>query len=167
MTVQPLIQPLEIRSFASHFATGVAVVTTRSADGAPFGLTMNAVTSLSLNPPLLLICLNNDSSTLRALSESDRFCLHYLASHQQDLSSLFSTKADNKFAELNYSIGALGCPILAGVVAASECEVISKYPGGDHTIVVGTVRSIIVNGGEPLIYHRGQYFDLTELRKSA
>lgn len=167
MIVQPLIQPSELRSFASHFATGVAVVTTRAAGGAAFGLTMNAVTSLSLNPPLLLICLNNGSSTLKALNESNCFCLHYLASHQQSLSSLFSTKVGNKFAELEYSIGTLGCPILADVVAASECEVVSKYPGGDHTIVVGTVRSIVVNGGEPLVYHRGQYFDLSELRKSA
>lgn len=167
MITQPFIQPSEIRAFAGHFATGVAVVTTRGSDGVAFGLTMNAVTSLSLNPPLFLICLSNDSSTLKALNESNCFCIHYLASHQQHLSSLFSTKLDNKFAELRYSIGPLGCPILADVVAASECEVVSKYPGGDHTIVVGTVRSIVVNGGQPLVYHRGQYFDLSEIRKSA
>lgn len=167
MIVQPLIQPLELRSFAGHFATGVAVVTTRDGEGAAFGLTMNAVTSLSLSPPLLLICLDNGSTTLKAMNESNHFCLHYLASDQQHLSALFSTKSDNKFASLDYAIGAFGCPVLSGVVAASECEVLSKYPGGDHTIVVGSVKSIVVNGGEPLVYHRGQYFDLSEPRKCA
>lgn len=167
MTVASLIHPTELRSFASHFATGVAVVTTRDAAGAPFGLTMNAVTSLSLNPPLLLVCLQNDSTTLKALHESNCFGLHYLASDQQALSALFSTKAERKFAGLDFATGSLGCPILGGVVAASECEVVNTYPGGDHTIVVGAVRSIIVSGGEPLVYHRGQYFDLSDLRRSA
>lgn len=167
MTVESLIQPAELRSFASHFATGVAVVTTRDAAGAPFGLTMNAVTSLSLNPPLLLVCLQNDSTTLGALNESHCFGLHYLATGQQALSALFSTKAENKFAGLDYAIGMLGCPILSGVVAASECEVVNRYPGGDHTIIVGAVRSIIVSGGQPLVYHRGQYFDLADQRRSA
>ena len=167
MNVKPLIQPVELRQFAGHFATGVAVVTTRSKDGVASGLTMNAVTSLSLDPPLLLICLANNSTTLQTLGESEAFCLHYLAADQKEVSATFATKSDDKFAGLSYSIGALGSPVLDGVVAASECEVVNTYPGGDHTIVVGAVRSIVVNGGDPLVYHRGQYFDLTEIRKSA
>lgn len=167
MSVSPFIQSSDLRAFAGHFATGVAVVTTRDADGGCFGLTMNAVTSLSLNPPLLLICLDNNSSTLEALNESNHFCLHFLAADQQDISSLFSKKLEDKFAALSYRFGELGSPILSGVVAASECEVVSKYPGGDHTIIVGSVKAVTVNGGEPLLYHRGQYVNLVDHKKSA
>ena len=167
MGVSNFIQPSELRAFAGNFATGVAVVTTRDAGGRCYGLTMNAVTSLSLNPPLLLICLDNASSTLRALEESNHFCLHFLAADQQPISNLFSTKVDDKFASLTYSIGEFGSPVLFGVVAAGECQVASKYPGGDHTIVVGAVRAMSVSGGEPLVYHRGQYASLVGHRKSA
>lgn len=167
MSVSNFIQPSELRAFAGNFATGVAVVTTRDAGGRCFGLTMNAVTSLSLNPPLLLICLDNASSTLRALEESNHFCLHFLAADQQPISNLFSTKVEDKFASLTYSIGEFGSPVLFGVVAAGECQVASKYPGGDHTIVVGAVRAMSVSGGEPLLYHRGQYASLVGHRKSA
>lgn len=167
MSVSNFIQPSDLRVFAGNFATGVAVVTTRDRDGRCYGLTMNAVTSLSLNPPLLLICLDNESSTLRALEDSNHFCLHFLAADQHSISNLFSTKADDKFAALPYAIGEFGSPILSGVVAAGECEVVSQYPGGDHTIVVGAVRAMSVRGGEPLLYHRGQYASLVEHRKSA
>lgn len=167
MSVSNLIQPSDIRTFAGNFATGVAVVTTRSAHGRCYGLTMNAVTSLSLNPPLLLICLDNESSTLRALEESNHFCLHFLAADQQPISNLFSTKAEDKFASLPYTIGEFGSPVLSGVVAASECKVVSKYPGGDHTIVVGAVQAVSIEGGEPLLYHRGQYASLVGHRRSA
>jgi len=87
MSVSNFIQPSELRAFAGNFATGVAVVTTRGADGRCCGLTMNAVTSLSLSPPLLLICLDNEASTLRALEESNHFCLHFLAADQQAISA--------------------------------------------------------------------------------
>ncbi len=167
MSVSNIIQPSELRTFAGNFATGVAVVTTRGTDGRCYGLTMNAVTSLSLNPPLLLICLDNESSTLRALNESNHFCLHFLAADQQPISNLFSTKAEDKFASLPYAIGEFGSPVLSGVVAAGECQVVSMYPGGDHTIVVGAVRAMSISGGEPLLYHRGQYASLVEHRKSA
>lgn len=167
MKVERLIQSSDLRAFAGHFATGVAVVTTRDAGGACYGLTMNAVTSLSLNPPLLLICLDNESSTLRAMRESNHFCLHFLAAGQEALSNLFSTKRDDKFATLDYAVGEFGTPVLSDVIAASECEVVSKYPGGDHTIIVGAVKAVTVSGGEPLLYHRGQYASLNEQRKSA
>jgi flavin reductase (DIM6/NTAB) family NADH-FMN oxidoreductase RutF len=167
MSVSTFVQPSDLRAFAGNFATGVAVVTTRNAKGACFGLTMNAVTSLSLNPPLLLICLANGSSTLGALHESGRFCLHFLASNQQDLSGLFSKKIEEKFTGLSYRIGELGSPVLAGVVAASECDVLNKYPGGDHTIIVGAVKTVSVTGGEPLLYHRGEYASLVERREIA
>jgi flavin reductase (DIM6/NTAB) family NADH-FMN oxidoreductase RutF len=155
-----LLDATEFRAFAGHFATGVAVVTTRDGCGKPNGLTINAVTSLSLDPPLLLICLANDSSTLAAINQSAAFCVHYLAADQQTLSNHFARKLDDKFLESSHSIGGSGCPILEGVVAYCECEVQGSYPGGDHTILVGAVTRTSVTGGDPLIYHRGRYHGL-------
>jgi flavin reductase (DIM6/NTAB) family NADH-FMN oxidoreductase RutF len=104
---------------------------------------------------------------LEVLRESKHFCLHYLASNQEALSRLFSTKADSKFDEVRYSIGELGSPVLEGVVAASQCAVVGQYPGGDHTIIIGSVKSVTINGGSPLLYHRGRYAHLADQQKSA
>ncbi|HWW49376.1 MAG TPA: flavin reductase family protein [Xanthobacteraceae bacterium] len=167
MVVDRLIQSSELRAFAGHFATGVAVVTTSDASGACYGLTMNAVTSLSLDPPLLLICLAHSSSTLKALRQSGYFCLHFLSSEQQAISDLFSKKTDDKFSTLTFTRGDFGSPVLSGVIAASECEVTSTYPGGDHTIVIGAVKTVAAPGGTPLLYHRGRYTQLAEHKKIA
>ncbi len=151
------IQPAALRQFAGHFPTGVAVVTTRDRQGKLYGVTINAVTSLSLTPPLLLICLDNRSNTLSAISENGSFCLHYLEANQTHISRVFASKSDDKFAEIGMRISEAGNPILDGVIAASECRVTQSYPGGDHTIVVGSIERLEVGGGEPLLYHRGGY----------
>lgn len=151
------VQPSDLRQFASHFPTGVAVVTTRDRNGKSYGVTINAVTSLSLTPPLLLICLDNRSNTLTAISESGTFCLHYLEANQSHISRVFASKSDDKFAEISARMSDGGNPVLDGVLAASECRVTQTYPGGDHTIIVGMVETIQMGGGEPLLYHRGGY----------
>lgn len=150
----------ELRTFASNFATGVAIVTTTDGQGNLCGLTLNSVTSVSLDPPLLLVCLANDSSTLAALNRSNSFCVHYLSAEQQALSNRFAKKLDDKFSDVSHSIGETGCPIIEGVVAFCECEVEGRFPGGDHTIVVGAVKRTSVLGGEPLVFHRGRYVNL-------
>lgn len=151
------VQPSDLRQFAGHFPTGVAVVTTRDLQGKSYGVTINAVTSLSLTPPLLLICLDKCSNTLAAIAESGTFCLHYLEANQSHVSRVFASKSDDKFAEIASRLSEAGNPILDGVLAASECRVTETYPGGDHTIVVGMVERIQMGGGEPLLYHRGGY----------
>jgi flavin reductase (DIM6/NTAB) family NADH-FMN oxidoreductase RutF len=167
MNVTPIIQPSDLRTFAGNFPTGIAVVTLCDSKGDCFGVTMNSVTTLSLSPPLLLICLDNTSNTLSALSETSHFCLHYLAEHQSDLSNIFASKRNDKFATLDYSISELGCPLIPGVVATSECRVVNTYPGGDHTIVIGQLQNINIHGGEPLLFHRGSYASVMPLKKTA
>lgn len=160
MKIAKTVQPDELRRFAGQFPTGVAVVTTRDRSGRKHGITINAVTSLSLDPALLLVCLDSRSNTLTALLESGCFCLHFLRTDQEPLSRAFARKHDDKFGDLDFEIGRTGSPVLGDVVAAGECRVSASYPGGDHVIVVAAVEHVRVAGGEPLIFHRGRYASL-------
>ena len=166
MAVARIVEPSELRAFAGQFPTGVAVVTTRDPGGRNHGVTINAVTSLSLEPALLVICLDNSSNTLRALLDSGSFCLHFLGAHQEHLSRAFAVKDDDKFGQIPFEVGLSGSPILGDVVAAGECRVQAQHPGGDHTIIVAAVERVHVAGGEPLIFHLGLYVNL-ELQKLA
>src|SRR3546814_5905849 len=104
MNVISMIKPSELRSFAGHFPTGIAVITVRNSQGECHGLTMNSVTTLSLTPPLMLICLDNASNTLQALDDATHFCVHYLAEDQPEISNLFASKtAARKSTRLNSS----------------------------------------------------------------
>lgn len=147
----------DFRRFAGTFPTGVAVVTTRDESGRLYGTTMNAITSLSLEPPLYLMCFGTHSSTLAVLSRTRSFCLNFLSAHQENLARLFASKIEDKMAGVASSPGRNGLPILDGVVAACEGQVIASYPGGDHIIIVGSVNHAHVTDGEPLLFHRGQY----------
>jgi flavin reductase (DIM6/NTAB) family NADH-FMN oxidoreductase RutF len=157
MSVSAPITSGELRSFAGHFATGVAVVTTRSPEGELCGVTINAVTSLSLDPPLFLICLDHKSNTLAALLGSGHFGLHFLSREQAEISKIFASKRPNKFDEIDYTIGEGGSPLIDGVLAAAECRLSEICAGGDHTIIIGQVEKVHVHGGEPLLFHRGAY----------
>lgn len=161
MTISP-ITASDLRTFAGQFATGVAVVTTRSPEGDLSGITINAVTSLSLTPPLFLICLDHKSNTLGALLASGRFALHFLARGQEHISGVFASKSGDKFGQVDYSIGENGSPIIKGTLAAAECSLAEICPGGDHTIIIGQVEKVHIHGGEPLLYHRGAYAALEE-----
>jgi len=151
--------PDEFRACFRLWPTGVSVVTTRDAQGRAYGVTMNSVTSVSLEPPLLLMCLRNDSETLAAMRESGIFCVNFLASGQEEISNRFAHKRPDKFKDLATHDGRLGAPVLEGVLAALECRVDEVYPGGDHQIVLGE----LVQGtrhnpdAAPLVYFDGRY----------
>jgi flavin reductase (DIM6/NTAB) family NADH-FMN oxidoreductase RutF len=148
-----------LRTFAGTFVTGVAVITARTRDARCHGLTMNSVTSLSLEPPLYLICLDNRSNTLTAVVDSERFAINFLASHQANMSQRFASKEVDKFGGIDHRLGELGCPLLDEVVAACECCVSAVHPGGDHKIIIGTVEHIHIFGGDPLVFHKGKYIE--------
>ncbi len=167
MNVVSMVKPAELRTFAGNFPTGIAVITVRDSQGECHGLTMNSVTTLSLTPPLMLICLDNASNTLQALDDAAHFCIHYLAEDQQEISNLFASKAIDKFSALSYAVSELGCAVIDGVVAHAECEVVDRYPGGDHTIVIGRLQNAMVTGGSPLVFHRGTYATIGPLKKIA
>jgi flavin reductase (DIM6/NTAB) family NADH-FMN oxidoreductase RutF len=155
------MQAAELRHAAGHFATGVAVITTRDENGEFYGLTMNAVTCLSLEPPLFLICVDNKSDTLPVLLESRVFAINILAHDQETLSRVFASKGKDKFEGIGYHIGETGAPLLNDTLAAIECRISETYPGGDHVVILGRVERIEVNDkSEPLLFYRGGYAEL-------
>lgn len=158
------LTPELFRKACGFWATGVSIVTTCDVDQTPYGLTMNAVTSLSLNPPLFLICVDNNSDTLEPMRRSGVFCINVLSLGQQALSNGFAKKNPNKFEGVGFDRGSTGAPLLHGRLMAIECTVTASYPGGDHQIFVGEVRAITLPGPDtlaPLLYFRGAYSQVT------
>jgi flavin reductase (DIM6/NTAB) family NADH-FMN oxidoreductase RutF len=148
------------RDTMGHFATGVCVVTAAGADG-PAGLTTNAVASLSLAPPLLLVCFDNASRTLPVVRETRRFAVNVLRAGQEDVAALFASKrvARDKFAAVTHTVES-GVPVLDGALAWLACDLYALHPGGDHTIGIGAVTDSEVAGGEPLVFYRGAFRSL-------
>ncbi len=145
----------------SHFASGVTVVTTEH-EGTPYGMTVASFASLSLNPPLVLVCIEKAVKTHDALAGAQQFGVSILAQSQAELSGRFaSKKIDDKFAGVSTTPGeSLGVPLLDGAICAIECRVHSQLPGGDHTIFVGEVMSVRAADDAPLVYFRSGYRQL-------
>src|SRR5690242_16155930 len=150
----------EFRNAMSHFATGVTVVTSVGADGAPVGTTANAVTSLSLAPPLVLVCFDLGSATLAAIRGHGAFAVNVLGHRQRHLSANFARRGlAAAWDGVRHHRGPTGSPRLADVIAVIECTVERSFPGGDHEIVIGRVRHVESGGDEatPLLFWRGEY----------
>jgi flavin reductase (DIM6/NTAB) family NADH-FMN oxidoreductase RutF len=145
------------RDVIGHFATGVAIVTCAGPDG-PAGMTTNAVTSLSLDPLLLLVCFDNDSRTLPVVRAVGRFAVNVLRSGQEDLARVFASKrvAREKFEAVTHEV-AHGVPVIDGALAWLACDLRELHPGGDHTIGIGAVTHVGADAGDPLVFHRGAY----------
>jgi flavin reductase (DIM6/NTAB) family NADH-FMN oxidoreductase RutF len=151
------LEPREIRNVMSHFATGVTVVTTKNKSGMPFGLTANALTSLSLNPPLLLVCIDKGAQCYSCFEESGVFGVNVLSEEQEELSRHFATKGGEKFKGLNWHMGEYGVPNLDGAMGHIQCKVVGNHEGGDHTIFVGEILSATATGDRPLLFFKGEY----------
>jgi 3-hydroxy-9,10-secoandrosta-1,3,5(10)-triene-9,17-dione monooxygenase reductase component len=154
------------RAVMGHFATGVAVVTARDDQGA-VGMTTNALTSLSLDPRLLLVCFDNAARTLPVVRETGRFAVSILRAGQEHLSGRFASKlpVDEKFDDVAHRL-LDGVPILDGALAWLVCDLRELLPGGDHTIGIGAVTGMGHDEGDPLVWHRGAYWTLTGPRRS-
>lgn len=143
----------------SHFASGVTVVTTEL-EGKPFGMTVASFSSLSLNPPLVLICIEKIVKTHDAIASSGKFGVSILRSDQQDISSRFASRAEDKFTGIDVRRGTLGLPLIAGALTTIECSVENRLPGGDHTIFIGKVVDAQTTEGNPLLYFRSGYREM-------
>jgi flavin reductase (DIM6/NTAB) family NADH-FMN oxidoreductase RutF len=145
------------RDVIGRFASGVAIVTCQGTGG-PAGLTTNAVTSLSLDPLLLLVCFDNSSRTLPVVREARRFAVNVLRAGQEDLAATFASKrvAEEKFDAVTHRV-AHGVPVLDDALAWVACELTELVPGGDHTIGIGAVVAGGASEGEPLVFYRGGY----------
>ena len=157
------ISSSEFRRAMGHFATGVTIVTSVDEEGEPVGTTASAVSSLSLNPPLVLVCFDLGSLTLRAIRGHGAFVVNVLAAPQEHLSANFARRGLAAVWDgVRHRPGPTGSPRLDGVLAVLECTVEHSLPGGDHEIVVGRVHDVEVSYDDaaPLLYWRGSYLSL-------
>ncbi len=158
-----MVTEAAFRHILGHFATGVTVVTGRDAAGEPRGFTANAFTSLSLDPPLVLVCVDERSHTYPALMQEDAvFAVNILAREQESISRLFASKRADKFDLIACRTGALGAPLLEDTLAYLECRVVERHVGGDHVILVGSVQHLGTDDSavQPLLHYRGEYRSL-------
>jgi len=154
------IEKNELRRVMGHFATGVTVITSIRSSGELHGLTANAFTSVSLIPPLLLVCVDKKAESYPCFDESKIFTVNVLAADQEALSRRFAVTGGDKFTGVSYKIGANGAPILEGALAYLECKVTQKIDGGDHTIYLGEIEQAETKEGKPLLFFRGGYREL-------
>jgi 3-hydroxy-9,10-secoandrosta-1,3,5(10)-triene-9,17-dione monooxygenase reductase component len=151
----------EFRGVMGHFATGVTVLTTHDGDGHLYGLTANAVSSVSLDPPLLLCCVDKKAESYPAFSASRVFTVNILSNQQEIVSRRFAKSGGDKFGGMGYRLGANGAPVLNDCLAHIECEVRHEFDAGDHTIFVGEpVDMAMDQETDPLVYFRGGYRNL-------
>jgi flavin reductase (DIM6/NTAB) family NADH-FMN oxidoreductase RutF len=151
------IEKNELRRVMGHFATGVTVITTCDEQGRPFGLTANAVTSVSLVPPLILICVDKKADTYPYFDRSKVFAINVLSDEQETISRRFATSGIEKFDGIGYRKSDIGCAILDNAVGHIDCRIVQSYDAGDHTIYVGEVEGADAQDVPPLLFFRGGY----------
>lgn len=148
------------RRACARFATGITIVTVLDALAHPHGVTINSFTSVSLEPPLVLVSIDLKNAILGHFISSSWFAINILAEHQEALSRRFSSAAENRFIDVDWHLGLSGTPILEGVLAHLECAVMRTFEVGDHTMLIGEVRHADYREGKPLIYFDSGYRNL-------
>lgn len=151
-----VVDELVFREVVGHFTTGVAVVTTRRGDDR-FGVTASAVSSLSLDPPMLLVCLNRRLPTCDAITATGAFAVNILAEGQTDLARQFATRHPDKFRGVRVADGDLRVPMLTDALAHLECRVRERVDAATHAVFLGEVLTARAGGGSPLTYFRGAF----------
>ncbi len=155
-----VIDQADYRRLMGFWATGVSVVTARGAEG-PYGATLNAFSSLSLDPPLLLVCFDHSARTLGAVRHAGRFCVNILSAEQEEVSRRFVGKRamEEKFSELAW-LDEHGVPVLRDCLAVIVCDVAQEVEAGDHAIVIGSPVHVAANDDlHPLVFYRGGYWE--------
>ncbi len=152
----------EFRRVLGHFAAGVTVVTTVDPDGAPFGLTATAFSSVSLEPPLVLVCVDKRAESHPHFHTARVFGVNFLAVDHEHLSRRFALTGGDKFSGLSWREGMTGTPLLSDALGYVECRTTEVFDAGDHTIFLGQVEAAGARDGEPLLYFRGGYRKLIE-----
>jgi flavin reductase (DIM6/NTAB) family NADH-FMN oxidoreductase RutF len=145
------------RRTCGRFATGVAVAGAIDANSVPHGLTVNSFCSVSLEPPLISICLGHAIEAIDVFRQARYFGLSILRAHQRALSERFATRLDDRFESLAWSRGETGVPLLDGSLATIECQTIHRVTAGDHDIFIAEMLHAHAHDGEPLIYFASEY----------
>jgi len=161
------IDPKELRNAFGQFMTGVTVVTTKDKHGEPVGFTANSFSSVSLDPPLLLVCLANGSSNYDTFCNADGFAVNILAQDQTEVSNTFARPVDDRFAAVQWQDGPLGSPVLDGVCAWFDCSMEQRVKAGDHVILIGRVAAFENHERGGLGYASGGYFSRDQETEAA
>ena len=156
---QSVHDPIALRRVLGRFATGVAVVTTRTDDSVPIGLTINSFASVSLNPPLVSWCLRRDAASFPIFAGTRHWAISVLGSTQVHLARQFCGPLAERFQDVAYHDGVGGVPLLEGAIARLECLAFSGIDGGDHHIFLGQVQDYATGEGSPLVFHGGSFGD--------
>lgn len=149
------IDPLTFRQALGQFPTGVTVVTAQNGDH-PVGMTANSFSSVSLDPPLVLWSVAKSSPSHDPFVAADAFAIHFLSADHGDLAKRFGRRSADKFADVEHRPGVTGAPLIDGLAPIFECKTWARYPGGDHTILVGEVVRFVERNHDPLVFHSGQ-----------
>lgn len=160
MTPDTPIDPKALRNAFGAFATGVTVITTRQPDGTPRGFTANSFTSVSLDPPLLLVCLAKTAHSADVFATAPHFAVNILAEDQKSVSGLFASRAPDKFDQCAWTPGPADVPLIDGALAQFSCANHQLVDAGDHLILIGRVEHFTTTEGQPLGYFRGNYFSI-------
>jgi flavin reductase (DIM6/NTAB) family NADH-FMN oxidoreductase RutF len=151
----------ELRNALGRFTTGVCVITTVTGTGEALGLTANSFASVSLDPPLVLWSLQNNSDVYAAFSSPRYYAINVLADQQLEHSNQYATKGDHLLTREHYSAGEYGAPIIKESLVSFECELYKVHEGGDHLIIVGLVKAMQSRvDGDPLLFYSGAYRQL-------
>lgn len=156
----PPISSDEFRAVLGRFASGVTVVTTKAANGSDEGMTVSAFSSLSLAPPLVLICIEKTASVHDALTEAEGFVVNILSAGQEQIARRFAIVDIDRFQGVGFTRSGQGYAVLDDVLSVIECRRFALHDGGDHTIIVGEVNASRIEAGAPLLYYRGGYAQL-------
>ena len=151
------VDPDHFRQLLGRFTTGVTVLTVATPAGTPLGMTANSLASVSLQPPLISVCVDREADMHDAILRIPEFVVNVLASHQEALARRFADQHEDRFEGIGYHLSPEGLILLDGALAHIECRRHNQYPGGDHTIVVGQVVGGATGEGRPLLYYRGGY----------
>ena len=156
-----MVDPDTFRSVLGRFASGVTVVTTRDDENRDHGMTVSAFCSVSLVPPLVLVCVEHTASSRPVLLKSSHFAVNVLAAHQEPISRRFAgTDEETRFDGVGYTRGLTGAALIDDALAHIECRRYAEYEAGDHTVVVGEVEAAVAHNDSPLLYYRGGYTQL-------
>lgn len=151
------VDPSTFRAALGRFASGITIVTARDADGRDVGMTVSAFSSLSLNPPLILVCVDHGASVSPVLETATAFAVNVLSEDQEPVSRRFAEREVDRFDGVAYERGQLGVALLSGALAHLECRTATRHVAGDHTILIGEVVATEVHEGNPLLYYRSGY----------
>jgi 4-nitrophenol 2-monooxygenase / 4-nitrocatechol 4-monooxygenase, reductase component len=156
-----LVEPDKFKHVIGHFSSGVSIITVRNS-GVNFGITASAVSSVSVEPPMLLVCVNKNTGTCHAISESESFTVNIMNEAQKELALRFARANTDKFKDTDFFYGELGNPVLKEALAHLECRVVEEVTGGTHSVFLAEVQNASAGNGEPLVYYRGKFGQFNE-----